>query len=160
MNRLVIRTIASTTVAVTLLTGCAAIEESISPPDVTLTGVELETLGFSGQTFKLSFDVSNPNAFPLPVRQIDYGVRLDGLRFASGETECDILVPARGDSEFVISVDLDLLNTAPALLAVVRDSARREIPYAIEGRIGLDIPATRPLSFQHSGAISMTAALD
>ena len=160
MNHARIRNFASATAAVALFAGCAVIEESISPPNVTLTEVRLETLGFSGQTFKLSFDVSNPNAFPLPVKQIDYGVKLDGLRFASGETECDILVPARGDSEFVISVDLDLLNTAPTLLAVVRDSARREIPYAIEGSIGLDIPATRPLSFQHNGAISMTAALD
>ena len=143
-----------------LLSGCAVIEESIRPPSVSLTAVTVEKIGFSAQTFKLSFDVSNPNAFPLPVNLIDYGVKLDGHRFASGETECDILVPARGDTVFDISVELDLLRTAPALLSLVRDSARRDIPYSIEGRIGLDIPATRPLGFEQSGQIRMSALLD
>ena len=124
MTGLRIRTVASATVILCTLSACAAIEESISPPDVRLTAVKLEELGFSAQTFKLSFDVSNPNAFPLPVNLIDYGVRLDGHRFASGKTDCDILVPAGGDTEFDISVELDLLNTAPALLSIVRSSAR------------------------------------
>ena len=148
------------TVALALMSGCAIIEDSISPPEVVLTAVKLEQIGFSGQTFKLSFDVSNPNGFPLPVNLIDYGVKLDGYRFASGETECDILVPARGETEFDISVELDLLRTAPALLAIVRDSGRNAIPYSVEGRVGLDIPATRPLGFEHSGAIRMTSVLD
>lgn len=152
--------IASTMLVFTTLSGCAAIEESISAPEVSLTAVKLEKLGFTGQTFKLSFDVSNPNAFPLPVNLIDYGVRLDGHRFASGETDCDILVPARGDTEIDISVELDLLNTAPALLAIVRDSGRSAIPYSLEGRVGLDIPATRPLKFEQTGEIRMTALLN
>jgi LEA14-like dessication related protein len=143
-----------------LLSGCAVIEESISPPDVRLRTVELEKVDFSSQRFLLSFDVSNPNPFPLPIKSIDYGVRLDGYRFASGATDCDILIAAGGDGEFAISVDLDLLNTAPVLLAAVRKSDSRDIPYAIKGSVALDIPATRPLSFEQSGAIRLTAALD
>lgn len=155
-----IRTIAAAAAILSTLSACAVVEESISAPDVNLKAVKLETLGFSGQTFTLSFDVSNPNAFPLPVNLIDYGVSLDGHRFASGKTDCDILVPAGGDTEFDISVELDLLNTAPALLSVVRASTRREIPYSLEGRVGLAIPATRPLKFEQSGRIQMTALLD
>ena len=154
------RAVAAILIAAALTSGCAAIEESIAPPAVSLTEIELEEIGFSEQTFTLSFDVSNPNPFPLPVSSINYGVVLDGYRFASGATQCDILVAAESDSEVIISVDLDLLNTAPALLSVVRDSARGKIPYAIEGRIGVDIPAVRPVKFEHAGEIQMTAVFD
>lgn len=160
MNGTRMQTAAGVAILAAMLTGCAAIEESISPPTVSLSKVELEKVAFSEQRFRLSFDVSNPNPFPLPVRSIDYGVKLDGYRFASGTTDCDFLVAAGGDGEFVISVDLDLLKTAPALLATVRESTRRDIPYAIEGSIGLDLPAIRPVPFRHSGDIRMTAALD
>jgi LEA14-like dessication related protein len=160
MHNAGVRTIAAAVAVLSTLSACAVVEESISAPDVNLTAVKLETLDFSGQTFKLSFDVSNPNAFPLPVNLIDYGVSLDGHRFASGRTDCDIMVPAGGDTEFDISVELDLLKSAPALLSVVHDSAKRDIPYSLEGRVSLAIPATKPLKFEQSGRIQMTALLD
>ena len=160
MHNTGVRTIAAAVAIMSTLSACAVVEESISAPDVNLTAVKLEAVDFSRQTFKLSFDVSNPNAFPLPVNLIDYGVRLDGHRFASGRTDCDIMVPAGGDTEFDISVELDLLKSAPALLSVVHDSARRDIPYSLEGRVGLSIPATKPLRFEQNGRIQMTALLD
>src|SRR5210317_1527207 len=105
MNKMRMQSLAGVVIVAALLPGCAAIEESISAPGVTLSKVELEKVAFSEQRFLLSFDVSNPNPFPLPIKSIDYGVKLDGHRFASGETECDFLVAAGGNGEFVISVD-------------------------------------------------------
>ena len=100
-----------------------------------LRDVQIVGLGFNSQTFLLTFDVSNPNPFPLPVNHVRYGVRLDGERFASGETPCDISVPASGATEVAISVELDLLKTSTA--AVV-DRARRRTqgnPLPARGRI-------------------------
>ncbi len=136
------------------LAGCASLPENlIATPRVELRDVQIVGLGFKNQTFLLSFDISNPNPFPLPVNHISYGVRLDGLRFASGEAASDISVPAGGDSEFAISVELDLLNTAPQLLSIMRDGTRGEIPYSLDGRLGIDIPMTPPVTFRSDGAI-------
>ena len=77
------------------LGACASLpEDVVSRPEVELRDVQLMGLGFKNQTFLLSFDVSNPNSFPLPVNHVSYGVRLDRHRFASGQTESDISVPA------------------------------------------------------------------
>lgn len=136
------------------LAGCASLPENlIATPRVELRDVQIVGLGFKNQTFLLSFDISNPNPFPLPVNHISYGVRLDGLRFASGEAASDISVPAGGDSEFAISVELDLLSTAPQLLSIMRDGTRGEIPYSLDGRLGIDIPMTPPVTFRSDGAI-------
>ncbi len=140
-----------------LLASCAATDRLVSAPDVRLTNVGVTDLDFSGQTFRLGFDVSNPNPFPLPVKQIRYGVKLDGQQFAAGETTSDFVVPANGDGEFAISVELDLLRSAPQLLYTVHDGVRQAIPYALEGSLGIDIPFTKPLKFATDGEIRVSA---
>ncbi len=141
-----------------MLASCASLDDMVSAPGVELTQVRVETLDLKKQTFLLEFDVSNPNPFPLPVSTVVYGVRLDGHRFASGEVQGGFVVPARSDGEFVISVDLNLLQTAPELLFIVRDAVRRDIPYALEGRLGVDLPAIKPVRFETNGMIRLQAA--
>ena len=138
------------------LGGCASMPESVvSQPKVKLRDVEVVGLGFNAQTFLLTFDVSNPNPFSLPVNRIRYGLKLDGQLFASGETACDFSIPAGGDSEFAISVELDLLSTAPNLLTTVRNSSRSEIPYQLKGELGLDIPLAPSVTYRTDGSISL-----
>ena len=138
-----------------LLTACASTGDLISAPGVSLRNVEIADIDFTGQTFLLDFDVTNPNPFPLPVSTVSYAVELDGYRFASGSTAGGFTVPSSGDAEFSISVELDLMKSAPQLLFIVRDSVKRDIPYTLRGKFGLDIPLTEPLRFDTSGAIRM-----
>ena len=144
---------------VTGLSACASLPENIvAKPEVQLRDVRVVGLGFKNQTFLLSFDIHNPNPYPLPVNHISYGVRLDGQRFASGQTESDISVPAGGDAEFAISVELDLLTTAPRLLSIVREGVRRDIAYELEGQLGIDIPMTPPVSYRSDGAVRLNTS--
>ena len=148
--------LAAIILAVGGLGACASLPENVvSKPEVKLRDVQVMGLGFKSQTFLLSFDISNPNPFPLPVNHVSYGVRLDGQRFATGQAASDISVPAGGESQFAISVDLDLLSTPPQLLSIVRDGTRREIPYQLEGQLGIDIPMTRPVTYRTEGAIRL-----
>ena len=141
------------------LGACSTLPENVvSRPEVKLRDVQVVGLGFKSQTFLLSFDISNPNPFPLPVNHVSYGVRLDGQRFATGQTTSDISVPAGGASQFAINVDLDLLSTAPQLLAIVRDGTRRDVSYQLEGQLGIDIPMTPPVAFRTEGRIRLDSA--
>ena len=140
-----------------LFAGCASTGQLIEAPNVNLRNVEVTDLDFSGQTFLLGFDVTNPNAFALPIKSVSYGVELDGYRFASGATSSNFTVPASGEAEFSISVEVDLLRTAPQLLYIVRDSLRRDIPYELQGQLGLDIPLLDPVRFSSSGEIRLQA---
>jgi LEA14-like dessication related protein len=120
--------------------------------------VEVTELDLSGQTFLLDFDVINPNPFPLPIRSVSYGVELDGYRFASGETQGTFSVPASSDGSFAISVDLNLMRTAPQLMFIVRNGVYRDIPYRLKGHFDIDIPFTNPVSFDTTGVIRLQAA--
>lgn len=132
-------------------------EDLIAKPRVELRDVQVMGLGFKNQTFLLSFDIHNPNPYPLPVKHVSYGIRLDGQRFASGQTTSDISVPAGGDTEFAISVELDLLTTAPRLLSIMREGVRRDIPYELKGELGIDIPMTPAVSYRSDGAIRLSS---
>ena len=141
-----------------VLTGCASTASFVDAPQVSLCNVEVTELDLNGQTFLLAFDVINPNPFPLPIESISYGVELDGYRFASGETKGDFTVPASSDGGFAISVDLNLMRTAPQLLFIVRDGVYREIPYALKGTFDVDIPFVSPVAFKTSGTIRLHPA--
>lgn len=143
--------------AACLLSACASTGPLISSPGVSLRNVELTNVDFTGQTFLLGFDVTNPNPFPLPVKEVSYGVELDGYRFATGRTKGGFTVPAQGDGEFAISVELNLLQTAPQLLHIVRDGVMRDIPYELTGTLGVDIPFVEPLEFSSAGDIRLQA---
>ena len=150
------RTIALSTVAL-LATGCASTGAIVERPGVTLSNVAVTEVDLGGQTFVLDFDVVNPNPFPLPIRSIAYGVELEGLRLASGETQSAFTVPAGGESHFEITVDVDLMRTAPQLMFVVREGMYRDIPYALEGRFAIDVPFANPVTFRNEGSIRLNA---
>lgn len=139
------------------LSGCATVGRAVQPPVVTLQKVDLAELDFSRQTFVLSFDVQNPNSFALPVNHVSYGVKLDDQQFASGESIADFTIPANGDGKFAISVELDLLRTAPQLLYTVRDAASRDLPYELRGKLGIGLPLVAQLPFRKSGEIRWQA---
>lgn len=142
--------------AILVLGGCASLPENlVAKPEVKLRDVQVVGLGFKNQTFLLSFDIHNPNPYPLPVNHVSYGIKLDGQRFASGKTDSKISVPAGGDTQFAISVELDLLQTAPSLLSIVREGVRGEIPYELEGQLGIDLPLTPSVSYRSDGAIRL-----
>jgi len=144
-------------IAATLI-ACAGMEPKISTPGVSLRNVQVQELDFSRQVFLMGFDVTNPNAFPLPIRTISYTVRLDGQHFAGGSTESAFTVAAQSDGEFAISVELDLLRTAPQLLYTVYDGVSRDIPYELKGQLGIDIPFVKPLTYESRGEIRLYAS--
>jgi LEA14-like dessication related protein len=138
-----------------VLSACAGTQIAIDPPIVSLRNVDVTDVDFSKQTFVLSFDVTNPNSFPLPINYVSYGVKLDKQHFASGETTASFTVPANSDAEFSISVDLDLFRTAPQLLYTVRDGTMRDLSYELSGKFGIDIPFVRAVPFEYSGEIRL-----
>ena len=142
--------------AMVSLSACAATGTIIDSPSVNLTSVELTSANFRHQTFLLSFDVSNPNPFPLPVKSVAYQVRFDDKKFAGGQTQGNFTVPARGDDSFAISVDLDILSSASHLSSLFRGEFRENISYELRGNFAVDIPLVNPVPFSSSGIINMT----
>ena len=138
-----------------ILSACAGTETLVAKPQVELTGVSLDSASFDKQTFLLTFDVSNPNAFPLPISSVKYRILFDDQRFAGGETPAAFSIPAQGDERFAISVELDILGSASHVASLLRGGIPDHVRYQLDGSLSVDIPYTRPLPFTSSGAIQV-----
>lgn len=141
--------------SVAFLSACAGTGKIIESPSVDLTGVELRAANIHRQTFFLSFDIDNPNPFPLPVKAVDYEVIFDNAKFAEGQTQGSFTVPAKSMDSFAISVDLDFLSSATHLKSLMSGGLRENIAYELRGRLAVDIPFVKPISFSNSGVINM-----
>jgi LEA14-like dessication related protein len=140
---------------VTCLAACASTDTLISSPTVNLTSVELTAISLKRQTFDLGFDVGNPNPFPLPVKVVEYRVLIDDERFVGGETEGSFTVPAGGQDAFIISVDLDFLNSATQIASLFRRGVPEQVNYELQGSLTVDIPFARPIPFSSTGVIDV-----
>ena len=138
-----------------LCSGCASTGSIVDAPSVSLTDVELTHAGFDRQTFMLSFDVNNPNPFPLPIKEVRYQILLANEKFASGEARSDFSIPAGGVGDFDLRVDLDLLRQASSLVSVVRSGMREHIEYELRGSMSIDIPLVQPIAFSNTGSIQI-----
>jgi LEA14-like dessication related protein len=144
--------------AATLLpSACSSTGPLLRTPDVRLDSVAIDQLGFNRQTFLLGFSVSNPNPFPLPVKNVQYEVLLDDARFASGTTASNFLVAANGDGDFAISVELDLMQSASGFNSLLKNGFDQIVTYELRGSLGVDIPFARPVPFVHSGTVQLGA---
>ena len=137
------------------LSACAGTSAIVATPKVELVSVQLDKASFSRQTFLLGFDVSNPNAFPLPVKAVRYRVMFDDESFAGGEAVAAFTIPARGNDQFVISVDLDILSSVSQVSSLLRGGVPEHVSYRVDGSLTVDIPFARPLSFASSGVIQV-----
>lgn len=143
--------------AAVVVQACAGVKTYVESPSVSLNQIEVRKLDLNSQTVLLGFGVTNPNPFPLPVRSLTYGVELEGYRFASGETAAGFTVPAQSDAAFAVTVELDLLNTAPRLIHIISQGAHRDISYELSGEFAVDVPFAPPVPFSNSGTIRLFA---
>ncbi len=158
MNLRIIAVRAASLVAIAAISACAGNGSIISSPEVRLMSIELVSADIDRQTFLLGFDVSNPNPFPLPIRSVRYRVRLGEQRFASGETQGSFTVPSKGNGEFVISVQLNLLRTTSNVSSLIRTGISRDFDYELSGSFAVDIPFAKPLDFKSGGNIELQAS--
>ena len=138
---------------------CAGSTSMLKTPAVELTSVEMSRMSFTNQTFLLGFNVHNPNPFPVPVRSVRYRVRLNNENFAGGETASDFTIPAGGHEDFVISVDLDLLQSGAQLTSIIRSGVHDNLDYEIYGDLSIGIPTSPTLRFSNSGTIMVQSEL-
>jgi LEA14-like dessication related protein len=139
--------------AALFLSACASTETMIAAPSVQLKSVELSKVGFNQQTFLLGFDVSNPNGFPLPVKAVRYRLLFDDKRFADGETRGGFTVPAHSNDQFVLSVNVNFLDSATQLTSLLRGGMPDHVNYELQGSLAIDIPFVKPVPFSNTGAI-------
>lgn len=125
--------------------GCQTLEEvigSVDKPTAEITGVQLKDLSISAATLLFDVEVANPYSVPLPLAQVDYGLRSGEKQFLSGQADLEGTVPARQARTLSLPAKVNFLET----LGVLRQfKPGAVIPYTADLGLSVDAPGVGPL---------------
>src|SRR3990167_8320129 len=129
------------------LGGCSSLlTDDFRDPEVRLLKVDVVKAKLLEQKFVLRFRVDNPNDMSLPIRGLNYNVKLNGVLLAEGQSDKSFTVPARGHQNFDVPVRTNLWRHLKRIVNLLDDPHKPLIfqPRG-EGKTGLVLGAMRPL---------------
>jgi len=132
--------------------GCSALAPHLQAPRLQVVGVDFLGGNLQHQQLRLRVQVSNPNARPIEVREIDYRLALAGTDVAAGGSDAPFTVPASGQSEFDLNVDSDLGALLRVFAAHLGDAA---LDYRVSGHVHLAQGVLRELPFTGEGKFAL-----
>ncbi len=150
----------SLVVCVTLIAlvvaGCSMFLKSIEKPGAEVRTVAVASAGFTGVAGELALDVSNPNAFGVPLSGIEWQLSIGDARAVTGSVQLSQTIPAKG----IAPVKTALAIQAQDAVAVAALIARGTRSYRLRARLTF---ATQfgPLAVDvdHTGELGSDAGL-
>jgi LEA14-like dessication related protein len=109
----------------------------------------LQDISLTQGTALVTLNVANPNAFPIPLQGIQYGLSLNGHPVASGDQNQGMSIGARQEMPINIPVKLDfmqLLQLAPEAMKT------RSLQYDLTGAVKLPFIS---VPFQRQGGVGV-----
>lgn len=136
------------------LAACALVAPKFDRPNVSVVSIEMRSGNLMQQNFAVKLNVQNPNTRALPVSGLRVALNVGGVEIASGSSDHSFVVPARGESEFDLSIKA---NVALALmkLADKMDRHADSVDYDLTGSASIDLPFLRDLPFHQTGSFSL-----
>ncbi|UJS23389.1 LEA type 2 family protein [Thiothrix winogradskyi] len=132
-----------------LLSACSGVPGVVEQPKISIQNVSLQEISLSQGTAIVTLNVANPNAFPIPLKGIQYGLSLNGRQVASGDQAQEMSIGARQEVPVNIPVRLDfmqLLQLAPEALQT------RSLRYDLSGAVKLPFIS---VPFQRQGGVGV-----
>jgi LEA14-like dessication related protein len=135
------------------LAACSALGPKIEVPRLTLVRVAMTSADIFNQQFLVRMHVENPNDRELPVKGLDYKLFLEGDSFAEGVSNKPFVVPAKGETEFEMTVRTNFVSGVGRLMS--RLNGRDQVQYVIEGKVLTDLGMAKKIPFQETGTVSL-----
>lgn len=140
--------------AAALLAGCALTQGHLEPPKVHLVNLQLQHATLFQQRFLATLHLTNPNDVSLPVKAIEYNVRVNGKHFADGMTNKPVTLPALGQADVGVEINTSVLDWLNQLYRLNR-ARPKKVPYRITGKLYLGSWFARTVPFSYTGQIPL-----
>lgn len=150
------RVAAAALAGLSLLAGCAALEEELArrQPTAAVESLRLAGLGFDAAEVVVDVRIDNPNAIAIELAGFDYELRLAGRPLLSGDRRQHVTVPADGSGRLEVPLRL----AYDEVYALARDLEGRDaVDYAVDLALRVDVPALgrREIGLSASGRLPL-----
>lgn len=145
-------------IALLTLTACAnnsGVLGSLKPvaPEISLKDFQLMKLGLSEQTYRLRLHIKNPNAFPLPIQNLNYQLFINDKSFATGASNEPVTIPASGEGYLETDVNSNIADVIEGW-GQWFSLAKQTLDYKITGDVGVSSFAI-PIPFQYADKVDL-----
>jgi len=135
------------------LGGCSSwLTDDFRDPEVRLLKVDVIKAKLLEQKFVLRFRIDNPNDISLPIRGLNYNVKLNGVLLAEGQSDKSFTVPARGHQTFDVPVRTNLWRHLKRIVNSLEDPDE-PISYQLQGEVKTGLMFGRSVHLQRNGEI-------
>ena len=135
------------------LGGCSSLlSDDFRDPEVRLLKVDVVKAKLLEQKFVLRFRIDNPNDISLPIRGLNYNVKLNGVLLAEGQSDKSFTVPARGHQTFEVPVRTNLWRHLKRIVNSLEDPDE-PISYQLQGEVKTGLMFGRSVHLQRNGEI-------
>jgi len=119
------------------MSACSTIPTSRpEAPDVKLLSVEPVKIGLTSQDLAFELEVTNPNAFALPLQTLSFIAAVENKEIARGFSNEHVTLPANGVAVMEIIVSTSLSRVIGQLLSLA-GSTKDSVNYDVSGFIKL-----------------------
>lgn len=136
-----------------LMGGCSTwVGRSFEDPEVRLLRVETVSARLDEQLFRLYFEITNPNARSLPVRNMRYSLFLNEIPLAQDEDERSLVVPANGARRIEVNLHTNLWRHIRQIARLL-EKPDEPVQYRLEGSLKAGLLFGRKVPFSRNGEI-------
>lgn len=137
-----------------LLTACA-LQPQFEPPQLSISGVEVQSADLLQQHLRVRVHVQNPNNRSIAVKTLEYTLEIEGQPLASGTSDTSFTVPALGESDFDMNVTTNLAGVLLTLLSRGPDAVSQGVAYHLAGKLTLSEGWVRSIPFDERGTFKL-----
>jgi LEA14-like dessication related protein len=127
-------------------------------PTISVQTLSLDKLNFSGATLTLNLAVDNPNAFSIALDKLNYDLKVNGKRWASGDMQSLGAISSQQKNMIRLPVSLNFIELGSGLYGLLNSGDN--LNYSLSGK--LDASSDHPLignfamPFDNNGLVKLS----
>jgi len=136
-------------VVVLFLTACAALQESIKKPEISMQAVNVTGMDLNGMDVAFVLGIKNPNPLGVSLSGLSYRLDIDKKPLLKGKTKQKLKVEANSNSRLTLPLALGYRDMFDGVSALMKQD---KINYALSGEIDFGL---FQLPYKTSGTIDL-----
>ena len=124
------------------MAACSVLQNAIEKPTVHVEEVKYQPVSLKEGRLDSRMQISNPNSFALPLRNLTYNLKLNGRVFVNSKLAFDKDIPAKGMIELHVPIQFQYGELLHGISSVIM---HRDIRFQLAGKLDLGL-VTVPFS--------------
>ena len=138
---------------IALFSGCAGTGRISETPYISLSNIEMVSMGVFEQRYRIMLRIKNPNDISIPIKGMSYSIFINEKEFANGVSNKSVTIPEFGEEVVEIEATSDLTGILSQFQELISGGIEK-VSYRLTGKAKLS-NRLRRLSYEYKGELDL-----